>query len=270
VHGNPGTLDDWQPIAEDLTRLGEVAAFDLPGFGRSEALPGGVEGFSLPALAEATIGLIDELGWRGEPVDVIGHSHGGAISQTMAARHPSRVRSLVLLATLGHPTQRSYRLLNLPGMESMLRAAGRFLKSRHAHRLVRALLSLSMRSIFAPLAVPRARVESAMRLFAERPEVLVHMGYLAQGDPCRVLLDNASRIMAPVLFVHGEAERLVPVSCARSIYDCVVRNGRPVRFVTIPGAGHMLMESHPAELLREIASWFDALGDESVASTTTR
>ncbi len=48
-------------------------------------------------LARAAVALLDELG-HGR-VDVVGNSVGGIVAQMVAARHPSRVRRLVLIGT---------------------------------------------------------------------------------------------------------------------------------------------------------------------------
>ena len=36
VHGNPGCLTDWHSMLEPLSAIADIAAVDLPGFGKTE------------------------------------------------------------------------------------------------------------------------------------------------------------------------------------------------------------------------------------------
>lgn len=78
-----------------------VVAPALPGFGGSHPLPGGPR--SVHHLADWVVELIDAVGVT-EPVQLVGHSLGGGVATALAARHPDRVRSLVLLNAVGAPT----------------------------------------------------------------------------------------------------------------------------------------------------------------------
>ncbi|HXW59489.1 MAG TPA: alpha/beta hydrolase, partial [Solirubrobacteraceae bacterium] len=60
---------------------------------RSVVRPSFTAGYRLGDMAQDTVGLIDRLGLS--PAHVIGASMGGMIAQTLTARHPDRVRSLV-------------------------------------------------------------------------------------------------------------------------------------------------------------------------------
>src|SRR6478672_11203516 len=70
-----------------------VLAPDLPGHGRSQGKPL----TSIDALADWTIALLDAAGAK--QAKLIGHSMGSLISLEAAARHPSRVSELCLIAT---------------------------------------------------------------------------------------------------------------------------------------------------------------------------
>ena len=70
-----------------------VLAPDLPGHGRSQGKPL----TSINALADWTIALLDAAGTK--QAKLIGHSMGSLISLEAAARHPTRVSELCLIAT---------------------------------------------------------------------------------------------------------------------------------------------------------------------------
>src|SRR3954454_2867827 len=88
---------------EDLCRrlAGEgyrVVRFDNRDAGRSTHLPG--RRYTVADMADDAVGLLDALGV--DSAHVVGASLGGMIAQTIAIRHPARVRSLAsLMSTTG-------------------------------------------------------------------------------------------------------------------------------------------------------------------------
>jgi pimeloyl-ACP methyl ester carboxylesterase len=93
INGLTRPLGSWAPFAQAMSGS-RVISFDAPGVGESanSLLP-----MSIAQLANLCVAILDELGF--DRVDVLGFSHGGAVAQEMAARHGTRVRRLVLVAT---------------------------------------------------------------------------------------------------------------------------------------------------------------------------
>jgi pimeloyl-ACP methyl ester carboxylesterase len=257
LHGNPGSLLDWEHVVPLLADVADVAAVDLPGFGRSPRPGAQPHHLSLDRLAEHVIAVTGALGWN-EPVYLVGHSHGGGVAQAAAARRPDRVAGLVLLGSLGAPAQLSYRLLALPGAAAVAAAAGRLFGFSRLRPVTRALLGRAMHDIFHPEPVSAAQRERRLSLFAERPEVLLSMVHVALGAPCSQLLAGATRIRCPVLFIHGCDDALVPEKCARTIHERITGAGGQSLFSSLPGAGHMLItfqaEAVSAEITRFLPS----------------
>src|SRR5207247_791924 len=75
-----------------------VVAFDNRGVGQSDAPDAP---YTTPMMADDTVGLMDALGIA--RAHVCGVSMGGMIAQEIALRHPGRVRTLQLHATLARP-----------------------------------------------------------------------------------------------------------------------------------------------------------------------
>jgi pimeloyl-ACP methyl ester carboxylesterase len=75
LHGIGSTHDDFTPLRPQLDADYRVLAPDLPGHGRSPALPGRP---TIPALTDAIIADLDELGLG--RVHVLGNSIGARIA----------------------------------------------------------------------------------------------------------------------------------------------------------------------------------------------
>lgn len=247
LHGNPGSLQDWEQLVPRLAACADLAAIDLPGFGRSDRTGAGPEALNLDRLAEHALAALNALGWR-EPVFLLGHSHGGGVAQTVAASYPERVAGLGLMGTLGGSVHASYRLLALPGAGAFVRAAGSMFRVHRLHPLSRLVLRSFMTDIFSPEPVPAARLERELALFAARPQILVSMVHVALGRPCAQLLARAADIRCPTLFIHGSQDALVPASCARALHDRIGAAGGGLPFELLLGAGHRLIDYQAAEL----------------------
>ena len=92
LHGCPFASFIWRRLIPDLAPTHRCLAPDLLGLGDTETPPGA--DWSVRAQAATMLGLLDALGI--ERAHVVGHDHGGAVAQVLAAEHPTRVDRLVL------------------------------------------------------------------------------------------------------------------------------------------------------------------------------
>ncbi len=94
-HGVTGTGLDHAELAERLSAQGfQVLAPDSPGCGQSDWAADGTTGYSLAALAEAAIAMLDSFAL--ERVSWLGLSKGGGLGIRLAAEVPARIKGLVL------------------------------------------------------------------------------------------------------------------------------------------------------------------------------
>ncbi|MCB5909546.1 alpha/beta fold hydrolase [Streptomyces pinistramenti] len=103
AHGATGSIaDNFAPLIPLLADSGHtVVAPDYPGSGATPRADGPL---SLDALADALVAEAVAAGV--ETFTLVGYSLGTAVSVRAAARHPERVRGLVLTAGLARPDQR--------------------------------------------------------------------------------------------------------------------------------------------------------------------
>ncbi|MFD7666160.1 alpha/beta fold hydrolase [Streptomyces sp. NPDC059788] len=104
AHGATGTIaDNYGALIPALAATGHtVVAPDYPGSGRTPRADGPL---ALDALADAVVAEAVTAGV--ETFTLIGFSLGTAVSVRAAARHPERVRGLVLTAGLARPDHRT-------------------------------------------------------------------------------------------------------------------------------------------------------------------
>lgn len=150
IHGLGAHLHHFRfALVEDLARDTRVIAVDRPGSGYSVREPG--RAVLLTHQADAIIALLDRLGIA--RALFVGHSLGGALSLTLALRHPSRVAGLALIAPLTHFTGR------IPPVFRALAIRGRLLRRFIAHVLAAPGFLLTRKRVlplvFKPEPIPR-------------------------------------------------------------------------------------------------------------------
>jgi pimeloyl-ACP methyl ester carboxylesterase len=134
-----------------------VIAPALPGFGRSDALPGE---YTFEKLANWVDDLLDHLGVE-DPAAFVGHSFGGAVVTATAWHHEERVRSLTLVNSVGGSVWRTGQrgeqsLADRPLWDWGLRLPGEFGKRHYRKVLPVVLRDVVGNALTNPGAVWRA------------------------------------------------------------------------------------------------------------------
>ncbi len=162
--------------------------------------------FTTENMAEDAIALLDHLGI--EEVHVIGKSMGGMVAQILAARHPERVRSLVLACTLMRHDPYGEELLEMGRI--LAEKAGLFETYRLAF-----LLSYSKEYCISN----RSRLEEARRLLAEIGSRDLLEGYLAQSMACETHDSRAlaRQIKAPTLVIAARWDTITTPEQSRDL-----------------------------------------------------
>lgn len=96
-HGNAESGEAWNAWMPRMGRRLRVVRPDLRGFGRSTPMPED-HGWSLDGLVSDVVRLADRLGL--DAFHLVAAKVAGPIAVRLAAMHPQRVKSLVLLGTL--------------------------------------------------------------------------------------------------------------------------------------------------------------------------
>lgn len=98
LHGFPETRLAWRQVVPALADRHRVVVPDLPGYGESERLDEGPDGFDKAIMAEHLVALMRQLGHP--RFAVVGHDRGGLVAFRMALDHPEVVSHLGVLDIL--------------------------------------------------------------------------------------------------------------------------------------------------------------------------
>ena len=113
LHGWALAQHTYRRVIEEIAEQGcLVIAPSMPGFGGTGDLKG--DSFSMSGYAKWVADLLDVLDIN-EPAVLVGHSFGGGVAIKLAHDMPSRVRSLVLVNSIGGSAWRRGRTLRSIG-----------------------------------------------------------------------------------------------------------------------------------------------------------
>ena len=227
VMGFGGDHLAWGLQIPELAAKYRVIAFDNRGVGQSDApdLP-----YSTPMMADDTVALMDALGI--ERAHVCGVSMGGMIAQEVALRHPARVRTLQLHATLARPD--AY-------MRALVEA---WRKTRVALGREEALRVIAL-WLFAPRTYDERPefVELVLQNAIANPHPQSLTGFVRQGDAVlgHDALERLERLRCATLVSVADQDILVPPRFSHAIAQRVP--GAELK--TIANAGHAYMWEEP-------------------------
>jgi pimeloyl-ACP methyl ester carboxylesterase len=274
VHGLGGSHANFAALAPLLAPHGRVLAVDLPGFGLSP--PG--DGSHMEAHDAAVARVIDlvrsgTFAGASAPVVLVGNSMGGVVVIHYAARRPADVRALCLVCPA--LPQRDPRVLDrrftsvlalslLPGYERLFR---RRLRAIGPEGMLRELLQMICAD---PSRVPAHAME-AMEAIARRRVTFEWSASAFQQSARSVVWtvfrgrayeDVMRSVRAPVLLLHGERDRSVPVASARAIAAKMPH----WRFEVFEDVGHVPQLEAPERTARALL----AFAASAEAETTAR
>lgn len=231
---------DFDAILPELAQRHRVIALDWPGFGESAA-PEPAASLSATLIGEVLEDAVDAL--RLESAVFLGNSVGGMAAARLAARHPGRVRGLVLVSSGGFtPMSAVVRAFcRLQGREWVRRTTGRWFVRSYLHRRNHHTADILQRFEMAHARPATLAAHAALwRSFAEEAS---DVSAEARGIRCPTLL--AWGLHDPVSRSRVEGRR------ARA----AIAGARYVEFDT----GHMPFAEDPPAFLRELLPFLESL-----------
>lgn len=258
VHGLGGNALNWMDVGPAFAHEYHAVALDLAGFGQTPLFS---RSAAVGANADLTARFVEKV--FGEPVVLMGNSMGGHISVLIGADRPQIVDRIVLVdpAVPGIHVRRPapqmlgvMAALSVPGLaETVL---DRRMKSLSPEQLVREILAtvcadpsrLSDEIVDAHIQLTREREALGSQNNRAFLQATRSLG-LRMADPR--FWARARQVRAPVLVVHGELDRLIPLAAAREL----VRRVQGWKLEVFDGVGHVPMMETPDLFIRIVLDW---------------
>ena len=206
VHGLSGSGRWWRYNVGPLSESYAVYVVDLIGYGSNRAWRPATIGDAAETLAAFVASL------PGGRANVIGHSMGGHISATFAARYPHCVDRLVLAAASG-----------------LVRS-----------QLLRMALRLPVAARYSPLNFFPTLALDALR--AGPLNLLMSTRHLLGDD----ITESLPKILAPTLLIWGSRDNLVPPETGQTMEKIIP----DARLHILKGGGHVVMWDHATDFNR--------------------
>ncbi|MDY7542680.1 MULTISPECIES: alpha/beta fold hydrolase [unclassified Cryobacterium] len=210
IAGQGVSSRSWSPLLPTLGTRHRVITFDTRGVGDSE--PGADERFTMAALAEDVVAVLDAAGI--DRAHVYGHSMGGRVAQWFAINHPDRLGALVLGATSGG----DHRGLTRTSDVAQLMARGD---------------AMSMGPLFFTDAFIASHPELVAAMFV-RPSSVHTRRLLFGASTGHDAWDHLPGITAPTLVLHGDADEVTPPGNGERLADHIPN----AAFGELPGLRH--------------------------------
>ncbi len=228
LHGAGQGQSSWVLQARTLAHHGwNVASPDLPGYGQSENQE---DILTIEDHSDWTVDFMAALGAKNALL--LGHSLGGGIATTLAARSPPSVLALVLVGTQEHMTVND-RLLQ--ATRDNPEEAVNFISNYVFNRSVR------MGGAANPGTWQHGTAEALLHAC---PAPVLHRDFKAshQWDGSAY----APLVKCPTLVVMGEGDRMTRPKLGRALAAAIPG----AEFSLVPGAGHSVMSEAPRPFLK--------------------
>lgn len=250
LHGFAYSAESFEEVTPLLADLGEVIAFDRPGFGLSERptadeIAGGFDPYAAASQVALTLGVMDELGVASAVL--VGHGDGARLALEIALEAPARVDGLVLIGAAPYAqtgrSALSRLVMRTPQMQRLGPVLLRQLAAEPGLRIIRAgwadpdsIDQDTIRDYTLPLTVEGWDQALWQLSLSPSPEPLV--GRLGAID-------------VPTLLLVGEGDRVVPAEQSERLAGEL----REAELLVLPECGHVLHEECPQEAADAVSTW---------------
>ncbi len=206
VHGLAGSGRWWKPNLQALSEHYQLYLIDLPGFG---AMRRHRKHFSLVSTGEWLEVWTQAMGLQ--TFALLGHSMGGYVCMSLAARVPEKVTRLILLDSIGIPFERSVRQLLLSTLISTFHTT----------------------PAFWPILLYDSHIRAGIPMVLRAASQIVALDANAVIDAVR----------APTLLIWGDKDELVPLDFGYRLRDKLAK--AQARMLVLKKANHIAMYDQP-------------------------
>lgn len=250
LHGYPDNLQVWAQLVPRLADRWTCIAFDWPGLGHSDPVPGGA---TPTHLADRLARLLDR--WGIAKAGVVGLDMGGQPALAFAAKHADRTAGVVVMNSLVmHDARTSWEI-------RLLRKLG---FNRLVLRWLPGLVFRRALATFVPAGVSlpaelRADLWSGFR----RPEVRKMLAKMCAGYQGTLprLAELYPQIRRPVLVLWAERDAHFPLEHAERLHALIPGS----ELAVLAGAGHWMVWDRAEEVAERMRPFLERVGQGAEA-----
>jgi len=250
LHGFGASTFSWREVLEPLADMGDVIAYDRPGFGFTERPAVEWEGknpYGVPGNLELLDALLAEFAPNREVI-LVGHSAGGLIAAEYARLNPDTVDRLVLVApavytTGGFPAW----LAPFVGMPQIQRLGPILVQG----------IATSGEQLLEQSFVDQAVLTDAVREGYRAPLTVVGweegLWRFTTAPRDNALVANLDGITQATLLITGDADTVVPTADTQRL--ATELSG--AELVVIARSGHLPQEETPGQFTDAVLDWLE-------------
>jgi len=239
IHGFPLNKSMWDSQIEALKDEYRVIAYDIRGYGDSDA---GLEDFSMDLFANDLIAFMDKL--EISKAMLCGLSMGGYIALNAAVNYPERFEALVLCDTqciADSSKAKNNRLLTIENIkENGL--------EDYAHESIKKLFAAGS------LQTKDSEVAAVKEMIMNTPKQIIYHSLNAlanRNETCSKLPE----LKIPVLILVGEEDEITPPEIAESMHKKI----NVSQLTIIEHAGHLSNMENPFEFNYQIRKFISLI-----------
>ncbi|MBI3786595.1 MAG: alpha/beta hydrolase [Deltaproteobacteria bacterium] len=247
LHGITQTAHSWDEVADDLGRDHRVLCLDQRGHGDSDWAGDGdytrqTQAADVAAITEAL--ALDRF-------VLMGMSMGGINSITFTARHPHRVRALIIVDVSPEIQAKGVEnIRHFIQQEDVLPTFDAFVERAHAFNPRRSLDNI------------RSRLQHNLKQLPDGcwtwkyDPVLRSPNRGFQASALSNLWDDVKAIHCPTLIIKGGESDILSTDSARKLQAAIPGS----QLVEISGAGHSVMGDNPRDFVSAARDFLEGLG----------
>ncbi len=221
LHGWGSNSERWQEVAEPILKAGyKVIIPDLPGFGKSDALP-------IPWNTNKYVSWIEEFARiiSLNEFYLLGHSFGGALASKISVKHPQKVKKLFLVSSACVRKKTAKKSFSVK-----------------ISKIVKLFYFLPFYSFFRK-AVYKFIIRKSDYVYVEGIMKETYLNIVAED-----LSFHLSFIKVPTVIIWGGKDDSTPIEDAHFINERIKNS----KLIILPGAGHDLNRKQPAILAEKV------------------
>jgi pimeloyl-ACP methyl ester carboxylesterase len=220
IHGYPLSRKIWLPQLTGLSDEAKMISIDLRGHGESFPFEGT---YSMDLLADDCKRLLHEIGIE-SPILVCGLSMGGYVTMALYRKYPGIFKGMILTSTKPGPDSAEGKANRDIAIKDAYEQGANYIANNMLQKIVSPITFSTqadlLKNIYTIMAGTSINgIIGALQGMKERP------------DSTTIL----SQVKCPVLIIHGEDDRLIPVKDAELMHQHIPNS----QFVVIPQAGHL-------------------------------